>query len=498
MPSIQREFISTRGILFSIVLVYLAVYFPILITREDLWDGSIISFAWASQDKAIFSTWFDESGWPLVRWLYEIIYEFCATLGLNFKLVVNFLTVAFVAGSAYEIYRLSRSVYKFDETSSLFGVLFFILMPFASLYFSSAFIQLVLFIYLCLVGTRLYLENKMIPLAMILIAISFQHNSNPCLLFALIVLAYVFGGRRKIKKDFIVLSLLACWYLAFKYMYQPNGLYTGYNKINIGNAFKPVLYFIYLKFFVMIYAALFFAALVLMFKQLRTIKHCALFLCLTMLTIFPYILVGKYFQIWKMDHIAWWDYRFTINSAPILALSFVFILHFVRGSNLSTIWRGTVYLFLSLAVITNLVFLLNSFKMRANDIIYQNSFVEFFKTEKDKFKIGSIEIVDKYNFYHELTNYETNYALYTAFGEKRLEFYPGMTGYKTPAKYQAKYMLLATKPQCAYVISLSGNFDNFSVFERLAYLYSKSSILLKDLHFQAEVTSEKCEQNYGN
>jgi hypothetical protein len=494
MSNTRREFISTRLIFLAIVFVYLIVYFPIFAASEDFWDGSIISFAWASRNKITFSTWFDESGWPLVRWLYEIIYEFCLSLSLNFKYVVNFITGILVATSAYEIYRLSRAVYKFDEKSSLYGVLFFLLMPFSNLYFSTAFIQLMLFVYLCLLGSRLYLENKMVPWAFLLLAISFQHNSNPCLLFVFIALAYAFGGRTQIKKDIIFLGLLAVWYFAFKLMFKPYGLYAGYNTINLMNAFNIKLYAMYLKFFATAYPALCLAAGLLILKQFNAIKYCLLFLCATMLTMIPYILVGKYFQIFRWEDVAAWDYRFTLNSVPIVTLGFIFILHFIRSSNLSVWYQRMLYLVLCSAVIMNTIYLVNGYKIRADDLIYQTSMVNFFKAKKDQFKTGFVQIENTDNFYYELTNYETNYYLYLAFNEKRLELYnPSMIGYKMAPVYQDKYILLSAKPQCIYRVKLSGNFDNFSVFERIVYLYSRESLPLDKFNFQAGIVNQSCD-----
>jgi hypothetical protein len=488
-PSIKRK------LPLLISLMFLIVYFPILLSHDDLWDGTIISHAWDSGNKIIFSTWFNESGWPLVRWLYEILYEICLTFGLNFKIVINFITVAAVALSGREIYRLSMSVYKFDECSSLLGTLFFILTPFSCLYFSSAFVQLALFIYLCLWGTRIYLEEKSLPLALLLIGTSFQHNSNPCLLFCLVLLAYVFGGRRQFKKDAGVLFVLGCWYFLFKMSFQPYGLYTGYNKINIYNIINIKFYALYLIFFIMAYPALLLASLIFIFKAKGAAKYIFLFLGLAIITEFPYIAVGKTFQMSGFGDVAFWDYRHTINSSVVVSIAVVFLLHLLAKVDLSAFWKGTLRSILTLAILFNVIFVLCGFKQRANDYVYQDTIVKYFRDNKDKIKAGFIKIINIDNFYHQMTNYEMNYYLYQAFGEKRLELDTGInTDLRQHHEYRDKYVLLDEIPDCTYVVTISSNTNKLPMFDKIAYLYLWKSRLESKLKSSISIR-EECGQS---
>lgn len=396
----SKPFISIKALSWFVAFVFLIIYFPILSAKDALWDGTIISYAWHSKDKLIFSTWFDESGWPLVRWLYEIIYEFCLTLGLNFQFTNNFIIAALVGLSGYEIYRLATGTYKFDNHSALLGVLFFFLIPVSTLYVASlAFIQLALFIYLCLFGTRLYLEGAKVPLAILLIALSFQHNSNPCLLFALIVLSYIFGDRKHLKKDALILFLLACWYLIFKVSFPPYGLYKGYNEISLGNIFNSKLYVHYLDFFSTAYPTLLVVSALLMFKARHTVKPILVFWFLAMISQFPYIVVGKTFQIRQFVDIGSWNYRFTINSSVIIALIFIFLLSVIKKSNFSILWKRALNFSLGLALLLNAVYTAYGYKQRATDFVYQDSIIKAFGQNKDAFKVGYVAI-DNVNYFY--------------------------------------------------------------------------------------------------
>src|SRR5690606_35526936 len=109
--------------------------------------------------------------------------------------------------------------------------------PFLPLYLSSIFLMHAVFIYLCLLGARWYLEEGRIRklVGLILVLISFQHNSNPVLFASLLFGVYLFGERKKeARVDVLALLVLAVGVILYKWYFPPSGLYDGYNSIDLG------------------------------------------------------------------------------------------------------------------------------------------------------------------------------------------------------------------------------------------------------------------------
>ena len=477
-----------RNLLTWFVLFFgIASCLPLLITTVDLWDGVINTYAADTGRPEIFSTWYEEAGWLGVDQLYSALYYFSEMISIDLKVIINIIVFSSVVASGFEIFYLSHKVYKVPTNLSLLGVLFFFVAPFIPLYISSVFLMHALAIYLCLLGTRLYLtasDNQHFKtiVGFLLVALSFEHNSNPTLFFFLMVIAYLVGGRRNLLKDGLVLVSLAIIFLAYKNFSVPFGLYSGYNKTSLSSIFNLSSWKTYVDYFLHYYSVIPLVALLLFLQDpkkgliLWGVIFSLLFLVL------PYVSVAKFPLISDINNSNGWSQRFIINLYVGICVSFPLIIYYVVRYTpiLTGVFTVLAGLFMFSQVAEAYYF---SYSSKAKSVFYSYEFTDALQ-ELEKPEPGNVYVR---HGAHNPSYYETNSYFYNAYGIAAWMNVSSMEQRSIGStfrfqKYKDKYILSDYSYRCTTGYFVDDQIDKISRFDLLFGLYSK---LYQDNAFQA-------------
>lgn len=449
------------------------VIYPLLTTTTDLWDGSIVDYAAKTGNLAIFDTWFYESGWPLVAELYKLLHLFSAHIGVDYKTAANFAISACFLLSALEVYLISYRSLHLSKFPSLLGGGLVLVMPSLALYLSSIFLMHAVFIYFCLIGSRFYLEDMRLKkaLGIILVLVSFQHNSNPLMFFTILGGAYLFAGRREFFIDASVLLMCAVVLFLFKNCFPAHGLYVGYNSISLSHLVDLGLwkhYLIYISFF---YSPLLIFLAAAIYSNPKHFSPVVIFIILILINCFPYMIVGKYPILEEMGSPDGWSHRFVIN---LYVMSCLFFAAFLdanlkfgsKSTAVSSLFIYCLFFCFSAGV------LFYSYSAKSKSLLYQELFIDQLKRQKPP--MPGFVFVE--NTTTSPTSYEMNYYFYKAYGKAAWASSStlgskDLYGMDKMPKYMDKYIFPDYQDICDYTYKVTDNLNSLRIMDYLTYLY---------------------------
>lgn len=440
---------------YYITLLIFFVFYPLLIVQNDLWDGVLTTFAFKTNNVLIYKTWFNETGWVLVRWLYEILHIITFKLGFSIKTVINLIIVTTSILTVKEIGAILDG-FKIKDVPRLYAQVLVILVPFVVLYFSTIFLMHSLMTYLLFLGVRLYLEDK--KSALILILISFEHNANPVLLFLILASCYVFGDRKKLKQDTLVLTILALAFIGYKLSFPANGLYQGYNKPSLKHLLNRQLYIDNLNSYIFFYWPSCVLLLVLVVKRFIPI-HKAIFCILAIIaSMIPYIVVGKNSIVNGLYGGNPYDLRFLMNSCLISCLLFPLALNnSYEKITKSYIFFKIIILIIALQIMLLSAHILRSYSMTNTTLDTQNFMIENFSTHKEELLRGGYVYITGLRMFDN--DYEKGWLLFEAIGDSKVYATNGSNtnnaGLNEMQKYKDKYIQSNFTDGCKYYVTVT-------------------------------------------
>jgi len=305
------------------------LFMPLLRFQGDLWDGVLVSYSFLSKNTEILHTWFAEAALYLSEWLYRPLFILAWSTGVSAKLLVTLVIMVSTFFSAREIKTLTLLLGSGKSFANLAMGLALVI-PTLGLYFSSVFLMHVLMMYLCLAGTRLYLQGRYL-IGLIFCVISLEHNINLVMFASFLTMAYASGfrslkDRRCLAKDASSILLLLGAIIVLKVGFPAVGLYVNYNKPTLSNLKNWRLFWMNFEAF-----AYFYPPTILLvgycFLKSFSLRWLGCFALITTACILPYVLAGKYHDVLGLYGGNGWNLRFIMN------LVYVFIAA-------SSIWLG--------------------------------------------------------------------------------------------------------------------------------------------------------------
>ena len=83
------EFSKYNTVYFLMVVVFAL---PLIIITNDLWDGSLVSYGFRTDDLSGIKGMYFESGWHLQYYLYQIVYTISSYIGIKEALILKIIT----------------------------------------------------------------------------------------------------------------------------------------------------------------------------------------------------------------------------------------------------------------------------------------------------------------------------------------------------------------------------------------------------------------------
>ncbi|MEZ4704582.1 MAG: hypothetical protein R3A11_05240 [Bdellovibrionota bacterium] len=471
---------------------FFVVVYPILINMSPLWDGSVIDYASISGMPDIFETWFYEAGGPLLVPIHKIVFYLSKFILIKQKILVNVISVIFIALSLSEIIKLFKLLDNKKDTLGELAALFLLVSPLSSIYFSDIFMCQTIFMYFCFLGTRFYLNERPI-VGLTLVFISFQQSANPVTFFSLIALAYLFGSRREWKKDLVALSL-ACFYFlfVFRWLASARGVYAdgNYNRMVFSNLLEYEKF--YQPFVLAIkYHLIPFLILIpfLKWKNWKSFSLLPAMLLIAGLNIVPYVFVGKSIMIQRylVGYHEGYTIRYLMNLFPILYLGlFLWISKTIQD-------RFRTKVFLILFILPSLFYnakLTAKFYGTRSKII---TFHEEFQHAVESLDLKPGEIKVNYGSMG-MAFYEVQYLFYRAKGKAAWSVLPkdDIKNLLENQKYRRKYVLTDFSPLCVTQLSIKQDISLISRKTLLFYLYAKPWYHIPGNHFELSKVSQDC------
>jgi hypothetical protein len=466
--------------------------FPVLWVQQDLWDGVIISYAYESNNLGIYSGWFSSAGWPLVTVLHSIVHSLGIAISVHAKLLINITIFLSIFGSAYEVYKLSVGVFRLDKLSGLCASLLFLVCPAWSLLVSSVFLMHAVFIYLCLLGTRLSLTSPRIFLrivGVIIVMLSFQHGANPAIALPIFAFFFIFETEMDNKRR-IELIVFAClsvaFFFLFRWVFHTSGVYEGYNEIKLNNFLNSDFYSQLWVYYIPIYSSIGFLIVLsvvhaLVLSRKVEMFHFIFFLLFVLISLAPYLAVGKAPNIYSV-----WNNRFTFNTTIPIAFFLGFLVNSLPSSNI--VFRSLAVIIAAFTISVSFLEMLKGYKTITIKLMDQAYFVEAFSKLKEPEK-GDVEIK---GWARRLNSYEVNYYLYLAFGKANWNTSPNE---KLTQEYADKYAASDHELGCNTQMMVSENIYKADRMEALKFLFDQERFMAenKHLNFNVDMSESSCE-----
>lgn len=210
----------------------------VLLSGRDRWDGVIGDYLVQSNRLDGLGDWLQDSGWWLLWGLMRGLAWLVQHAGVDYLVTLKFVIAAIMGWIAWETFRLAKDVFRLNEVQACWAAALTLVFPGYVLFHASCHVGVGLFLVFALLGYRLTLEAGpwRMALALVLIGLSFQMNSNLALVPALELARCVVAGRvdRRDKTRLWGLLLVSVvGYLFWKLVVGTGGVYSeaGYNRI---------------------------------------------------------------------------------------------------------------------------------------------------------------------------------------------------------------------------------------------------------------------------
>ncbi len=469
-----------------LMLVTSLLYFPVLFGLQDLWDGTILSYAYEINQAKVYQTWFLETGWPLVTLLHTLIHYVSLLFDFNMKGVINVIICLSLFLSSLEIFKICNKNLKYGFVSSFSASMIFLLAPVFGLYSSSVFTMHALFIYLALLGVRLYWDADSIKWkvgSLFVAMLSMQHAANAT--FVLLMISYCCYVEKRGGKEWLI-SAAACvvFFFLLREIFPSNGLYSNYNKLSISSLTSINNYLRFFDWIDKYYLYVYFLFPLLIFVNNKKKALEGVFIIgLVLAAIIPYVAVGKY--------------PAGLGYLSRMAINIGLTVPFLVGYLISGVERKFKYGWgLALFAIVPICFfmvktLYVSHSVQVKQQIVQSYFIEAVK-ELDLNNPGDVKFN---NFWRPMpSSYALNYYLYLAKGSAKWSSKPVGSNLTSNKEYRDKYVLTDYFPECKYEIEVNSNIATLSAYQSLLFSINESIFkkYYHEIYLTAQIMSKKC------
>mgnify|MGYP000663287314 FL=1 len=229
---------------FTLFLIF--VYIPLSFSKYDMWDGVIIDYAYKIKNTLGIKTWFFESNWIFQYFQLETYFKLATFFNLSYKFINDISILIFGIILIKEFKFICINLFKITEKNTLFVLCLIAIYPAWSTFLSSV----LTFYFLCFVfgilSVRLLHSKKIFYNIISIFILIFVYNYSSLLIF-LPTLSYLYDDKSSEQRyfskpsfrTFFIFSISILYYLIFKIIYAPSGMYIGYNVISFKNNFIP-------------------------------------------------------------------------------------------------------------------------------------------------------------------------------------------------------------------------------------------------------------------
>lgn len=392
--------------IFPYFLFAFFVYIPLNLAQYDMWDGTIIEYAYKKQDFRGLKSWFFDSGWYFQY--FQIIFYFKTALFFNikYKLVNDFSILLLGFLLINEVKFISLNIFNLSKSATIFSLSLLAVYPAWSTLLSSV----LTFYFLCFVfgimSIRLLHTNNRFLNFTAIILILFTYNFNSLLSF-LPILSYLYDIYSKKNKYYpsyktvfiFIISIL--YYIYFKIVNPPTGLYNNYNVIALSNESIKLIFKSILGFMTFLIIPLF---LVILNKSLyNNIKQQLFFILILFIAgAIPYIIVGRFVHLFSFKE---WDYRHAILLSLSLSIFFG-----ILYDNINKLKLINLLIFSSFILIT-----LCSLLIKLNRQKFETDLINILKNHDSIYTNSVIQIIGEGVPYPNFRVYEGNYLYYIGY-----------------------------------------------------------------------------------
>lgn len=453
-----KNIINNKSVI--LLIIFILLYIPVLFSRTDMWDGAILDHAISLGRGDVYHEWFNEAGLYLTAFFYDPLAfakEFYPFLG-------QALTLTFLYLSAMEITRLSKVIYKTSEKESTLVGIFYLLLPLWSTFFSTIYLMHSATIFIALLSARWVICNRNPLFAIILIPVTFQQASMAPLILSIFML-YAIEDRFK---NLRAISVFSLWtivsFFILRSIFTTTELYSDYNKISIDSLQNLSIWKAFSLSIAICLGPIAVYA-ILTAKRMRKISSAGLAIAL-IVTIIPYITVGKEPSTADFTKMHGNSMRFLFSCAPVLALAFAHLLQH------KVLKKPAIIIIMSYAL---LLFILAQ-HAKVNEVMYQRAFIANLKEHPDlNGKVITIMTKDNVNYY------EYGYLFTKAFGSNESiiltnEFSPDPVIYKKET-YRIKYIQASMKDMTdARIIDVTSHMNKVNPLRMYWEYFSNGSL----------------------
>lgn len=469
---------------------------PLILFASDLWDGTIVSYAFESDNVEIFNTWFKEVGSPLGSLLYTIAYYIFGDAFVNHKILLNSTMFFLIIVCAVQIYYIGKGIFGFGHEAALMAALTYIFNPSWHILVSSVFFSLVFWNFFAITAINLVLLSKRKVLRLIgvlLLCVSFHYAANPALVLPILLFCYLGLGVRKRDYYGLFIILIGIFYFVlFRYNFPASEIYAGYNQMTSVHLLDLDLYFRFFDFFIRNYWPVLPLILICAFK----VRDFKFFLTLVFMiavlvsTVIPFVTVNKVVTS-PFD----WTNRVTVNLTIATCFLVGITVHYCNISKAKLLQR--VLIVSMFMVIIHNLYAGYSHKIKA--LIYQDYFVATLSS-MEKPRPGLI-YTKNLSFYTP-DSYEYNYYFYHAF--KQASWFVNIGDdvsnailMTKSADYRDKYIASDFEHQCTYNMHTSTNLQNVSIWQSWVYFFNKEYFLSKysGYYLNIDLRKVRCESS---
>ena len=353
--------------------------FPLIIITNDLWDGSMVSYGFRTDDLSGIKGIYFESGWHLQYYLYQIVYIISSYTGIKEALILKIITILSVIGISKEVKNISINTFKISEKMAYISGYLVLLFPAWFVLVSNVLFLHVLCIYSLLLGYRLVMTRRQYVVGFFLILLSLQLESNYMLIIGLIFSNYFLEKNKLYRIHFshLILSIIA---LIFLFILNQNifgayGINEGYNQLQFNtSSIKPMIgHTINFIIFILVLIAIPLLIFLWNFKDAFSrddgSKYLMLFL-LIICSIFPYAALGKSPGLFDFYD---WIYRQAFLLSVPIPILIAFLYSRIDISNASKVSKKPIFFNIALTFILFFSFLYIGYSYKLSSEFYQKA-----------------------------------------------------------------------------------------------------------------------------
>lgn len=232
LPAMKNTQLPLRLLIFTAGVFALL---PIILLPHDMWDGSNVYRAFATENMDFLKTWFFSSRWTLQYYLYLFVGFLQGATGISYKIFTNVLSGAAIIGICVEIRRLLVEKVRLASEFSLFAVLVALVFPPWATLASSVLTFHICCVWAFLLAVRFLKINKLLALLLFVFSLSLHS------VFAFAVGYHLFDGiltatkdnyKKKLIQIIVVGFVLLAIFASYRLCFPPYGTFENYNSIN--------------------------------------------------------------------------------------------------------------------------------------------------------------------------------------------------------------------------------------------------------------------------